>query len=944
MNIFHKVTLKVLKQNRTRTLVTIVGIILSASMFTAVTTSISSLRNYLIQSTIYQNGNWHGAGFGLSTKEKEQLVQDQRITDSVSMEVLGYSRLEDSTNEDKPFLCVYGIQSDFTDMMPVHLVQGRMPKHSGEILLPEHLETNGGVDWEIGSSLRLELGNRQDDTGKILLNQEQYLHEDLSQEDASYGEYQEQQTLTERFVPKETRTYTVVGIYERPSFESYQAPGYTALTIGEGSGSNLYDIYLRLDSGRKTVHVLKQMFDPLQDITYKYNYDLLRLYGYSGESSYNRVLFNLGIILIVIIMFGSISLIYNAFSISVSERTKQFGLLASIGATRRQLTGSVLFEALLLGIIGIPLGILSGLVGIGITFHFVQDMVSNILGFSTGNYQMARLSMIFGPAKNVSLSLSPSQGALAAAGAVSLLTVIISAYLPARRALKKSAIEAIRQTDDISIPSKKLKTSRLMNKIFGFEGLLATKNYKRNRKKYRATVISLFLSIVLFISASSLCAYLTASVGAVLNESTVDLAYYLDASSNKKPNHLLEQLSQVNGVTSSAYASHMYFNLFIKTSSLSKEFQNYNTKMAIEQQGQDATPEYVDLGCMLVFLQDQEFRTYLKELGLTEDAFFQMDAPLGIVEDSLRLYLDTEKKYYNFPVFKNNVQPDLDLYLTRIREGYDFYGKSIEDNNDIVCLFFKEDSKQELNVPIEEACLKVPLAAGAVTQQAPALFSDHDSSIRIFYPYSMLEHVFAGLEKDVSYYEISDPPLRENYNTELLFQCEDHNSANKEMTKLLIKNNLSTASLTDFAASAESERSMITVINIFSYGFIILISLIAAANVFNTISTNINLRRREFAMLKSIGMTPEAFSKMMNFECLLYGFKGILYGLPVSFLVTWMIYRSISEGLEMPFFIPWYSIAIAVGSVFLVVFITMIYSMRRIRKENILDALKNENL
>ena len=137
MNIFHKVTLKVLKQNRTRTLVTIVGIILSASMFTAVTTSISSLRNYLIQSTIYQNGNWHGAGFGLSTKEKEQLVQDQRITDSVSMEVLGYSRLEDSTNEDKPFLCVYGIQSDFTDMMPVHLVQGRMPKHSGEILLPE---------------------------------------------------------------------------------------------------------------------------------------------------------------------------------------------------------------------------------------------------------------------------------------------------------------------------------------------------------------------------------------------------------------------------------------------------------------------------------------------------------------------------------------------------------------------------------------------------------------------------------------------------------------------------------------------------------------------------------------------------------------------------------------------------------------------------------------
>ena len=123
-----------------------------------------------------------------------------------------------------------------------------------------------------------------------------------------------------------------------------------------------------------------------------------------------------------------------------------------------------------------------------------------------------------------------------------------------------------------------------------------------------------------------------------------------------------------------------------------------------------------------------------------------------------------------------------------------------------------------------------------------------------------------------------------------------------------------------------------------------MISLIAAANVFNTISTNINLRRREFAMLKSIGMTPKAFSKMMDFECLLYGFKGLLYGLPVSFVLTWMIYSAIGPGLEIAFFIPWYSIAIAVGSVFLVVFVTMLYSMKRIQKENTIDTLRNENL
>jgi putative ABC transport system permease protein len=155
---------------------------------------------------------------------------------------------------------------------------------------------------------------------------------------------------------------------------------------------------------------------------------------------------------------------------------------------------------------------------------------------------------------------------------------------------------------------------------------------------------------------------------------------------------------------------------------------------------------------------------------------------------------------------------------------------------------------------------------------------------------------------------------------------------------------LSSNSLIDYAAFSESDRAVITVLDVFSYGFIVLISLIAAANVFNTISTNIGLRRREFAMLKSIGMTQKMFNKMMNYECLLYGLKGLLYGIPVSIGITFLIYRSILNGLETSFFIPWYSIAIAIGSVFLVVFATMLYSMDKIKKDNPIDALKAETL
>ena len=324
--------------------------------------------------------------------------------------------------------------------MPVHLTQGRLPKNNREILLPEHLKLNGGIACTLDESLTLTLGTRTDREGNILINQDAYLNTSENRE------------YTETFTPSETRTYTVVGFYERPSYEDYDSPGYTALTIGDNSSQNTYDLYLLTDTGRNTVSVLEQMFEQSDASVYKTNTDLLRYYGYSGESSFNRVIFRLGIILILIIMFGSVSLIYNAFSISVSERTRQFGLLASIGATKRQLTGSVLFEALFLCLIGIPAGILAGLSGIGVTLFLTHDLITNVLGGGSG-YAMMQASMIFGPAKEVTIGLHPSLGSISAAVLVSLLTVLISAYLPARRAMKKSAIDAIRQSGDISIRS-----------------------------------------------------------------------------------------------------------------------------------------------------------------------------------------------------------------------------------------------------------------------------------------------------------------------------------------------------------------------------------------------------------------------------------------------------------------------------------------------------------
>lgn len=918
MNIFQRVTLKNLKENRTRTLVTIIGILLSAAMFTAVTVSISSLHQFLISHTVYTNGSWHDTVYDLTAKQTSEITNDERVSDSTLMNRLGFATLEDSQNPDKPYLCVYGVTDNFTELLPVHITSGRMPKNSNEILLPDHLQTNGSVFYSLNDTISLALGKRVDSTGYELDNHTPY----LSSEEDDTSE------TAESIIDTTQHSYTVVGFYERPSFEDYSAPGYTALTLSDETTSGFYDIYFCTKDISTAASYLDNIITHFDSASGTANYSLLRLYGNSGESSYNAVLYNLAAILICIIAFGSISLIYNAFSISVSERTKQFGLLRSIGATKQQLTSSVLFEAFFLSMIGIPLGILCGIMGIGITFHFTGKIIAKYIYSDSG----------------VVLSLHTSVPALLIAVLISLVTILISAWLPARRSMKTSAIDAIRQTKDISIRSGKIKTSRLTKKLFGFEGMIATKNYKRNRKKYRATVISLFLSIVLFISASSFCAYLTASTSSVINDSGCDISYSYSEEDGYSLVALMTELSEIPSITSSSFDCTIYSDGTINADALSTNYKDFQAEIS----GQSKLPTDANnlslQGFYLRFIQDDVFRDYLNTHNLSEKDYFNAQQPTAIVLNTTTVYMDS--KYHTFSIFSDTDNADINLYFQKNKEDYSAYGHIQNETGAIVGLYSMDASDTDtLELPLTESSEELPLHIGAALTDAPNMTYTDNGYINLFFPYSMIDHVFSFLESDVSYANFPcDYPVSKHLGLTLSFQCKDHAQAMTEIQKVLSSHNLSTGSLYDHAASQEQERALITVINVFSYGFIILISLIAAANVFNTISTNISLRKREFAMLKSIGLTPGGFQKMMNFECLLYGFKGLLYGLPVSILVTWWIYRSICDGLEMNFFIPWYSIVIAIGSVFLVVFATMLYSMKKIKKENIMETLKDENI
>ena len=908
MNVFNKVTLASLKKNRTRTVVTIIGIMLSAAMICASTTFVASMQNFVLRYTIYKTGDWHGAVYDAAYKDYEDIGGSGKVASATYAQVLGYARIN-SANERKPYLFVLGgdAASGYFETMPVHLTAGELPKSSSEIILPEHLATNGKVSYKIGDTVTFEVGDRILD-GKRLGQINPFFTYD--------SEIQVEVKNDEKLENTVARTYTVVGIYERPAFENTDAPGYTALTAADrgADGQSPIDCHFKMKKPSAVYDFMKET-GYTDAYRYAYNTDVLLYSGVSRIDSVTATLYSLAAIVIGLIVFASVSLIYNAFSISVSERTKQFGLLSSVGATRKQLRRMVLFEALAVSIVGIPLGILVGIGGIGITLLLIGDKFSSIVRV------------------DIPVRLCVSWQAVVIAAVIALVTVLISAWIPSKRATRVSAVEAIRQSMDIKVSGRPVRTSKLAYKLFGLPGVLAGKHYKRNRKKYRTTVVSLFMSIVLFISAAAFTDYMMKSAEGGLASDQFDLIYAAesDASSAMTPDALLELLFSEQNVTGGTYTKKQFLQGDISREYVTAMYADRFANFGMERE--DAAPKDLSISGYLYFVADAEFNKLLEKYNLKEADYYDRDKPLGIALDRNIEFDRRLEKYVTLDTLKGDGCVIEGLYYVEI-DGYHRIDSRIDENGNKVVLYQNRDNESDIiELPYEESFAKYTLRSEKTIEEAPFFVSRSTPvAINMIYPYSMLESV------------VPEAALNQFRNTEYFLSSSDHTASFENLATVLTENGLSSRQLFDYAANAETNRNVVTIIRVFAYGFIVLISLIAAANVFNTISTNISLRRREFAMLKSVGMTQKGFRRMMNYECLLYGSKALLLGLPVSCGITYLIYRAVTTAYETSFHLPWAAIGIAVLSVFLVVFATMMYSMSKVKKDNPIDALKNENL
>lgn len=401
---------------------------------------------------------------------------------------------------------------------------------------------------------------------------------------------------------------------------------------------------------------------------------------------------------------------------------------------------------------------------------------------------------------------------------------------------------------------------------------------------------------MLFISASSFCAYLTRSAGSIYNGNGYELSCTIYSENNYDPDTLLTKIRALDGVDKASYGASFAACFTVAKEDCSKEFESFYSdyEQAYYSNTLPADDSY-ELTSLIYFVEDHLFEDYLKEIGENSSDYQNSDHPTGVLIDRLHVFND---KYYDINIFAN------------------------PSSQDIVLSSLDEDVKNTCTV-----------TAGTFSDTIPFGVSAPSDYAKFIFPYSYKDALWQALSQN------PDSTLGNSY----YIKTDNHKQVQTDLNTLFDSENIS-ADIYDYMDSIESERAIITVINIFSYGFITLISLIAAANVFNTISTNIILRKREFAMLKSIGLSPKGFRKMMQFECLLYGCKGLLYGLPVSIGITWLIYQAVCDGIDFGFFIPWYSFVIAIGSVFTVVAATMIYSMRKLSSENTMDALKNENL
>lgn len=842
MKIVNKLTLRHLKENKKRTVITAIGIIISVAMLTATCVSVTSLAAVYARDLLYTGGEWHAV---LPSATAQQIETLEKNTDLKY--VAAYKAMDGDIysfnlhNDKRASLGIGDMGAGNRDYFAAFLTgkyTGTIPKDDTEIMVNRSLLEKNGLHWNIGDKVTLDLGKR-------------YTTDEFGAQRLTAANY----TVGEAFESIGEKTFTVVGILEEnPPTRGVQI--LRGLSKAELDGAGVYLTANTLDNATESVLTDAVTSAGLSAKDLEFNKDLFRYNWIVRDVDEGmRVILRFAEIILVLIMIASVMLIYNAFSISLSERSRYLGMLASVGATKAQKRRSVYFEGAVLGAVGIPLGFGAGLLGMAITFKAIEPLLKRS-GLNMEN----------------TLALSFPWWILPVIAVLSIVTIAVSAYIPARRASRTTPIDALRQTSDVKVKARKLKSPKIVRKVFGYEGELAYKNMKRNGKKSRVITSALVLSVVLFLSVNTFC-----SMFQEANQMSGEIPYqlYVETPQTEK-SRLYADLEQTDGVDAYYSALNTFFSkVRCDSKHLKAAYRDKYTKDGY----------VLDINV----LDDADFNALCTENQLDYHTFYQKsDSELPIL-----VMNSADRKVNAAPIFEDSV-----------------VGTALE---------IPEDKNGTLVFSVT--------VKGLIRYRNSDLYAyklSQPSVVSAFVPFSAASEKFDFSQTIVG------------------IETKTHAETADAIQKLLENEGYEKSYVMDTVAQTEMMNSTILIMQVFIYGFITLMTLISVANIFNTVSTGIDLRRKEFAMLKSVGVTPKGFRKMLRFESLFYGLKALIYGLPLSLIISVLMWKTLTDGFTLAFHPDWRIYLGVIVAVFFITGISMAYATSKVKKDSIIETLKSE--
>lgn len=885
MKLLNKLTLKNLRLNKVRTIVTIVGIMLSAALITVVSGMALSGRQTMIDGQTAWSGNYDVALDIIDTAKIDKIRQNRNVENAFYKERLGYARTKNADGETCNYSVLAMSENTYGNCFKIDLIKGKFPTNSGEAVVTKSFKTQDGKDVKVGDKITLDVGVLTDKDGNVL--DEEGIH-NLLQKDFNKC----------NIIDTVKRTYTVTGIIERPKTSELYDPSNLSMiyTVSDEEApveairtkhmNKLYIAYTPQSEGdylQNTAdilgfkaddmsHVISDEISPEDQQTsginaYEFNSILLSMKGYSGSEGTNVMIFSLAVIIIIIVMLASVFVIRNSFAISITEKTSMYGMLASVGATKRQIRRNVLFEGFILGLIGIPLGILLGLGVNAILIAILNSVLGDVLSGTSFVFVTPTIPII-------------------CAIVLSAVTIFCSSFFIALRASRIPPLVAIRGNKDIKVKNNKpYRTSKLTKKLFGVGGEIASKSLKRSRKKYRTTVISIVVSVAMFIAVSAFMDY-----GMTFTDhyyGNTDYSY------------------MVSGIDANQ----------AETIEKMPEIENYLTVGL--QYGYVSADVPVN-ECGKNFLYDEPDGT--KSFG-AEFLEFEHDTFVKICRE---LKLDYSKVKGGVLVYSKVTPYDMEN-MEGTGEPMKLFGKTAPTK------FTVHGNDDEGNALITGK-LKVSSVFDKIPESIEYVTGDGTT--------------FGG-SLIIGEQGVISPQLGEHgCDITLYANTSNHTSLTNRIESMSgTGDSESYISIFDYEEIVRQFNAVMLIVGIFVYGFIGVISLIGLTNIFNTISTNMQLRSKEFASLKSIGMTKKEFNRMIRLESLMYGIKSLLIGIPLGIAGVFAIFSAFSNGnVPMSFVFPWKAILISIAVVFVAVWLIMKYSISKVNKQNIIETIRNDNI